>query len=178
VLALLRLLPVDWDELSSVGQSFGGISALLAAVALAVLARSIALQGAQTELNRMQSAREMQFHLMTRVLDDPTFAEPFLVGESDEQAVKRFRLGVFMTLHFRYLEFAFVTGGMSEAQLRRAVNLELFSRPAFRSRWQEIRPHWSAVRRGREAMFVRIIDEEFYQACREARPVSNPVDQP
>jgi Family of unknown function (DUF6082) len=165
VLLLLRVAPIDWGELSDVGQSFGGISAVLAAVALVALSWSVGLQIRQTNINLMQSVRQMQFDLVTMALVDPNYARLFLPENATADDFKKFKTEVYATLQFRYQQYSFVTGELTDAQLRLMLSREYFCFPAFRSHWREIQPYWEKVwRHGREGEFVRIATEECAKA--------------
>jgi Family of unknown function (DUF6082) len=165
VLLLLRIVPVNWEELSDVGQSFGGISAGLAAVALIALAWSVRLQIRQMKINSMQSTRQMQFDLVMMMLADPEYARLFLPENAPAADFEKFRVNVYATLHFRYQQYSFAAGELTDAQLRLMLSREYFFFPAFRSRWREIQPYWENVwRHGREGRFVRIATEECAKA--------------
>ncbi|MFV2175287.1 DUF6082 family protein [Actinomadura sp. LOL_011] len=57
------------------GQTYGAVSALLAAGALVVLGFSVALQAGEARHAREQAARGTQFELMRMILDDPVYRE-------------------------------------------------------------------------------------------------------
>jgi hypothetical protein len=62
----------NWAELSDAGQAYGGISAILSALALCGIVASLLLQRRQNHLTRISSARERHFELMKIQIDRPS----------------------------------------------------------------------------------------------------------
>jgi Family of unknown function (DUF6082) len=55
---------VNWTQLSSIGQTYGAISALIAGIALVAVAISLFLQARSLALTRMQTIRTFHFDLV------------------------------------------------------------------------------------------------------------------
>lgn len=164
-LVLLDQMSFDWASLSEIGESFGGVSAVLAAVALIALSWSTVLQVRQLRIGMMQSAREMQFKLMTMAMDDCAYSALFLPSGASPAELRDFRTGVYMTLHFRYLEYEYLAGGINDEQLRLSLAVEYFAFPAFRARWTQIEPVWREyIEFGRRARFYQIVVDEYAKA--------------
>ena len=177
VLVALGKLPVDWPRLSDIGQSFGGISAVLTAVGLLAISWSAALQARQTKISVMQSARQMQFNLMVTALADPACARLFVPGEAGERDLERVRAGAYATSLLRYQQYMYVTGDITRQQTRTFLALEIFCYPAFRAHWREMRPLWTATHHsGRAAEFIRVASEALADAEAQAAAVEPPDD--
>lgn len=110
------VLDVNWRQLTDIGQSYTGIAAVLSAAALVGIVASIRFQAEQTRLLRRQLTREMQFNLLDMAMSDPHYAAIFRI--SPTQGYDAFRKAAFQNLWVRYLEFAYLTGEMSEEELR------------------------------------------------------------
>jgi uncharacterized protein DUF6082 len=160
----------DWEALSSIGQSYTGIAALFAAFALLGVLVTFRAQRQQVQLQQLQAAREMQMQVYRMSLDDELYASAFGVRPGDAEAYRRFRLGVFTNFVFRYLEFNYVTGELSEQEIRSILADENFSAGSSALEWwSERRAQWRpGLTRSREAGFHAVVEEE-YQRAREMR---------
>lgn len=72
---ILKIRGVKWGELSNVGQTYGAMSTLLAALALVGVAASIHLQGREARYARMEVDRTRHFELTKLALDNPLFLQ-------------------------------------------------------------------------------------------------------
>jgi hypothetical protein len=55
---------VDWARLSNVGQAYGGVSAVLSALAFCGIAVSLAFQWQQVRISQVVASRERHFELV------------------------------------------------------------------------------------------------------------------
>jgi uncharacterized membrane protein len=72
-----HLHDINWIQLSYVGQTYGAISALLAAIALTGVVVSIVLQIRDTRHNRLAEMRTRHYELMRMALDSPLYMNAF-----------------------------------------------------------------------------------------------------
>lgn len=61
----------DWAALSDIGQAYGGISAILSAIALSGISLSLLLQYRQHRAEVLYSLNQRQFDLVRYALDNP-----------------------------------------------------------------------------------------------------------
>ncbi|WP_051301112.1 DUF6082 family protein [Actinomadura rifamycini] len=162
---------VDWPLLSNIGQTYGAVSALLAAGALALLGFSVALQAREVRHAREQAARTAQFELMRVMLDDPVYREVVGWSARDGLAPDDFRRDLYINLLLNWWRMRWEFKDMSEAEVRYAARGDLFSGNAGRDYWRrrgEARLSFVANRRARR--FEKIFAEE-YEAAVAAGPV-------
>src|ERR1700749_4409180 len=74
---------VNWTELSNVGQTYGAVSALLAALALGGVATSILMQNRELKHNRWEAGRSRHYEIMRMALDNPFYRQVFSMLETD-----------------------------------------------------------------------------------------------
>lgn len=67
----------DWQRLSEIGQAYGGISAILSAVAVIGVVVSLAIQSKSAVLDREQAMRTMHFDLLALALSDSDLLTAF-----------------------------------------------------------------------------------------------------
>src|SRR4051794_23078917 len=87
---------LDRGRLSDVGQAYGGVSAVLSALAFCAIAASLLLQFQQTRSASIAAARERHFELVRLAIDDPDLlflAERRRLGD-DARLVARSNLWV------------------------------------------------------------------------------------
>jgi hypothetical protein len=84
VLALVILSPfalallanedgVDWNSLSTVGQTYGAVSAVIAVLALGGVAASLVVQNREAKANREQALRVLHTDLLRMAMDNPEY---------------------------------------------------------------------------------------------------------
>jgi Family of unknown function (DUF6082) len=64
---------VNWLKLSSIGQTYGAVSALISGIALAGVVISLILQSHELNLAREQAFRTYHFDLIRFAIDNPSF---------------------------------------------------------------------------------------------------------
>ena len=151
----------DWDELSEIGQAYGGISAILSGLALCAIGGSLLLQRRQAHLSAVTAARERHFDLVKLALDDPILRYPGIFSSSPEEA----RQWAYMNLWVSYWEMLWDTGAMSHIELCAQLDL-LFSDNDAVAWWTASGPFWgitAATRRRR--MFLATANEAFRRAA-------------
>jgi Family of unknown function (DUF6082) len=160
------LLDANWQELTDIGQSYTGVATLLSAAALVGVVISIRFQVEQTQLLRRQVARDMQFGLLRMAMADPHYAAVFHTDSVPSiQGHDDFRKAIFRTQWLRYLEFAFFSGELSDAELQLSLEDDFFGNADNRLWWTEVRQYWTARASEKPILHKRYIDI-LDQACR------------
>lgn len=166
--SLLGGAHVDWVLLSDIGQTYGAVSAVLAAGALAVLAGSLLLQAREIRHEREQAALVAHQDVMRMAIEDSglrsCFPEP--PGVAPDEWPKIMYLNLVVSMWQMRWEF----GDLPGEHLRFLARNDLFQTELGRKFWsisgQRRAPNG---RRGR--VFVRILDEEYAAAVtRSATP--------
>jgi hypothetical protein len=168
---LLLLIPsvvldANWQELTDIGQSYTGVAALLSAAALVGVVISIRFQAEQSQLLRRQVARDMQFGLLRLAMADPLYASVFQAAPS-VQGHDDHRKILFRTQWMRYLEFAFFSGELSEAELQLNLEGDFFANADNRLWWTEVRQYWAARAGEKPTLHRRFIGklDQAYSNC-------------
>jgi hypothetical protein len=158
----------DWATLSSIGQSYTGISAILAAIALIGVLLTFRAQQRQIELQQLQATRELQMQVYRLATEDPLYATAFGLDRADRAAHDKFRLGLYINFLFRYFELGYVTGEISEAEMRHILANENFTvGSAALQWWGEGGLTWrTGLSRSaqRETEFKALVDDEYGKA--------------
>jgi hypothetical protein len=165
---------VDWIQLSYVGQTYGAISALLAAIALTGVVISIVLQIRDTRHSRWAQTRTRHYELMRMALDEPLYMNAFSWPDITDDAKQ---LGAYINLLLALWEMQWEFGDIRESQLRQHLAGTL-STPAGREYWVAAgvaRMKYDTNTR-RQRQFNRIA-EEVYLATSGAtsKPVRTPT---
>jgi hypothetical protein len=71
--SLANIHGVNWAKLSSVGQAYGTVSALLVVLGLSGVAVTVLLQVRESRHGRVQAARNRQHDLVKMAMDDPVY---------------------------------------------------------------------------------------------------------
>ena len=164
LLLLQRVYPLDWSPLSSIGQSYTGMSALLSAAALVAVAVSIQFQGREVRISQTLAVHDSQRELIKMAFDDPSllpciadFAEPDL----------REKQLTYNTLWLRYYELSYGTGYMSAERLAFVLERERFPLALVREHWEKVGDFWKKFG---TPEFVSIVDQSYRAAKDKATP--------
>ncbi|MFF9819015.1 DUF6082 family protein [Streptomyces sp. NPDC014006] len=160
VLAALAPANTDWGKLSDISQTYGAVSVVLSAIALAGVALSLLYQVRQTRTSNEQAIRDSHLELATLALSDPDLLLAWSPPETPV-ALKRHRQHVMASLALGELLQRFRIGHLSGEKL--AVKLDgHFRSEIAREQWNREGPGW---RRTMEAgdrldrVFVRLVEE-------------------
>ncbi|MEV6343699.1 DUF6082 family protein [Actinoplanes sp. NPDC051851] len=153
MVGLLRLTD-DWSSLSDVGQAYGGISAVLSALAFCGIAVSVTLQWQQNRQMKMVAARERHFELNRLSLEDPTLIWDRSFSE-DLEETRRF---VYLNLWVGYWLMQWDLRVMSEPELR-VLLLAFFQDPTAHRWWAKTHPRWAFGSSRRQRRFFEVIEE-------------------
>jgi hypothetical protein len=77
---------LDWGKLSNVGQTYGAVSALLAAIAIVGVALSVLLQLRETRFNRLESGRSRHHELLRMAMENPLYLGIFVYLQISHRA--------------------------------------------------------------------------------------------
>ncbi|CNF16636.1 Uncharacterised protein [Mycobacterium tuberculosis] len=170
MLGMFADIDVDWPLLGNIGQTYGAVSAVLAAAALAVLGVSVALQAKEMRHAREQAARSTQFELMRMMVDDPVYRE--VVGWDSREGLSsdELRRDVYINLLLNWWRMRWEFKDMPEHEVRAAARGDIFFGSAGRDYWRrrgEQRLSFAKTRR--ERRFEEMFAEE-YAAAMAAGP--------
>lgn len=162
----LALRIEDWETLSSIGQSYTGVATLFAAFALVGILITFRAQRQQLQLRQLQAARDLQMQVYRMSLEDKLYASAFGVDPNDEEAYRTFRLTIFTNFAFRYLEFSYLAGELSESEVRGILANENFSDGSSALQWWSDKRHrWRpGLEKRRETSFKTLVEEEYRYA--------------
>jgi len=152
-----------WVLLGNVGQAYGGVSALISAIALVGVVGSLLLQAHQHSLDKITSIRGRQAQIYAIVREDPKLYWPILGGVSDNGPhIRRWTFSIELLAYF---SAGYETGLYSEQVLRGDIFSSFFYYEENRQFWAMAVRYWldpSSTRRRRR--FVRIANEELARA--------------
>jgi hypothetical protein len=179
-LALIALSPlallaintdrVDWNRLSSIGQSYGAISAVLSAAAVGGVVITLILQHEQSKDTRRFAVREMHRELLRMAIEKPVLLEAW--GRFPADQARRPELVVYTNLVLNYLVLLHETNAASLDEIRAHAKFMAEGEWA-QDYWSKTAQTWRAAyprTAGKEV--VNMIDDEFRRA-RTPGPTDN-----
>jgi hypothetical protein len=169
---IARLSGMNWARLSNIGQTYGAVSALLTALALAGVVISLLYQAHDVSIAREQARRTFHNELLRMELEDPIYMEALgapwgLQISTDFDSLRQYNF-IHMWVSFWHSRVAL--GEMSEMELRSAASLELFNSTAGRNYWLASRETRMRIAKGRELRFAKILDDEYHKALAKGEP--------
>jgi hypothetical protein len=150
----------SWQELSNVGQAYGGVSAILSGLAFCGIAGSLVLQWRQVRLGQIMTARERHFELVKLAVEDPDLAFPF------QHNLSRSELRRWLVLNLWVAHWAMLwdMGALSLQGLRTEFNL-LFQDREGLAWWAERgRAGWQGEVSRRRKAFVAVAEDAYQRA--------------
>jgi hypothetical protein len=177
--AITRLqgLSKEWAELSDIGSTYGGISALISSLALGAVVVSLIYQARAGHTAREQSIRSLQQQLIRMEMDDPALmtamGAPWGLPIPAESAEIRAYLYIHMWTTFWAGNY--VVGELTGQAARKLVKNELFNSIAGRKYWTTIRENVLSTNEGKYRHFALIVDEEYWKVVASDAPVAQPV---
>ncbi|BCJ54210.1 hypothetical protein Asp14428_56850 [Actinoplanes sp. NBRC 14428] len=155
---------IDWESLSDVGQAYGGMSAVLAGLALCGVGSSLTLQQRQTRQDRASGERQRHLELIKLAIDHPEFLE---VVDIDLFKDPRSAALMYANLSVGHWLAAWELGEIDDQELR--SNLRTFFRsPLSRAWWNGVGAHWVSGANRKRRRFLSIAFEEFTEARKRA----------
>ncbi|WP_033339982.1 DUF6082 family protein [Catenuloplanes japonicus] len=155
----------DWSQLSEIGQAYGGVSALLSAVALAAV---VLLQRGQVRHERAWLLRERHLTVVKMALDDPFYAQcwgPRMAPDGVDE-----RLFYYVNLILLLWQDSWIHGDISDDEVCNYA-AGLFGGAVGREYWSRHGSWRLSLTRGRRRRFLRLIDGEFRLAVSAGPPI-------
>lgn len=168
LLVLDRLDRQEWDRLSAIGQTYGAVSALLAAMALCGVAVSIVQQQRSAQVDREHVYRAVHIELSRMLLDHPDLMESYtsLLGASTPAEQ---RLNIYCNQQVLALQMGFEIGAVDEDYLA-GSGRELFGSAAGYRWWERVRAgRRVAATTERQRRLVEVLDREWQRATPTGR---------
>lgn len=167
ILALVVLSPVglreisvlpglNWVELSNIGQTYGGVSALLSALALIGVSVSVLLQLREVRFSRLEARRTRHYELTRLAMEDPSYQKIFVFPE--DPSIEVTRAFAYINQYLQFWQMLWEFSDISETELRVQAR-GLFNTSVGRDFWRRygsIRLRNDNTRRERE--FDRVLD--------------------
>ncbi|MER6505919.1 DUF6082 family protein [Nonomuraea sp. NPDC001636] len=164
--------PAEWTLLSEIGQAYGPVATLLAALSLAGIAYSALLQARSVRVMTDQNWRLVQFELIRTGLEKPALVQVtdgLWRSPKDDASIQMLILANAWTNHWRSMHDL---GLMEDAELRHHAK-NYFDGEVGRKHWETSRDSYRVAPRSRK--FCKIMDEELAKANRsKARPLVYP----
>jgi Family of unknown function (DUF6082) len=158
-MALLAKGNKEWALLGNVGQAYGGVSALVSALALIGVTGALLVQARQHKLDRLTAVRRQSSHISSVVREDIQLYAPVVGGELEDERSMRCRMLRIEFLH--YLAIGFNTGLLTEEALRGEAFAGFFRYEENRQFWEVANSYWLSGTCGRKPRkFVKIANEE------------------
>lgn len=154
---------LQWERLSQVGESYGGLSAVLSGIALVAVAGSLLLQRRQARANTVHAIRQRHFELAKIAIEHPVVAME-LYGHAEAEVQIRIFCNLQM-VHWAML------ADLEPTSLRiiRTSASRLFRHPTARKWWSSASRSWLDDPSERVREMAMIVNEE-----RERMETANP----
>jgi hypothetical protein len=150
----------NWPQLSNIGQTYGAVSALLAALALVGVAVSVLMQNRELRHDRWEAGRSRHFDIIRMALDDPLYRQVFS-RPGPQTPDNEARLVGYTNMLFEYWKMMWEFGDWSETQLR-ACFRDVLSTGAGYSYWTKYGDGRARLTRTkRERIFERVAGEVY-----------------
>lgn len=165
---------MNWQKLSNISQTYGGLAVPFSAAALLGAVVSIAHQAKQTRIMHEEAMRSAHRELILRAIDDQALMQCW-DPPNGTATFEDTRQAVFCNLIFTKWLTDFRLGRMTYEASR--VTLEVhFRGEVARRHWRENREHWRrfAVADGdrRVVRFMSLTDEVYEEALASGPPVA------
>ncbi|MFD0120183.1 DUF6082 family protein [Streptomyces virginiae] len=162
VLAAVAPASTDWGKLSDISQTYGAVSVVLSAIALAGVALSLLYQVRLTRTSNEQAIRESHLQLAALALSDPALLQAWSPPIAPV-TLKRHQQHLITSLALGELLQRFRIGHLSIEKL--AVKLDgHFRGEIAREQWEREGAGWrSTMGAGdrRDRVFVRLVNERY-----------------
>ncbi|MFG1864827.1 DUF6082 family protein [Microbispora bryophytorum] len=160
-----RVIAVDWGLVGQVGETYGGASAVLAALAFVAIAISLILQASQLRSARVQVVRNIHRDLLRLAMENPSLYRP-VIGAEAHATDDDVRQHLYAVLWMNYMSLAFEERVVFESSLRKEMLRGMFTSQSGRDWWERVRDAWHDGTRGSRAerKFYEIVDSEYRRA--------------
>ncbi|GIE76686.1 hypothetical protein Aph02nite_26360 [Actinoplanes philippinensis] len=161
VMAGLVGTALPWDRLADIGEAFGGISAVLSAVALCGVGASLLYQQRQTRQELADIERQHHMELMRMAIENPGLMEVLDVKAADSPHWKQ---ETYANLTMMYWLTIWELGEIDDEELR-SMTSSMFESPISLQWWARVREEWIGTHaRPRRRRFLAIVNSEFESA--------------
>jgi hypothetical protein len=161
---------VDWGRLSEIGQTYGAVSAIIAAVALLGVMVSLVIQAREAKSARQAAQRGHLLDLLRMAMDDPRYMEcwgPYLTDSFTAEG--QF---AYVNLIVAHWHAEYEVGEMADALLK-ATAASVFASAPGRGYWRNAGTFWRDNYSGRRARrFHRVLEDAYREAIK--KPPSTP----
>jgi hypothetical protein len=163
---------VDWNRLSDIGQTYGAVSAIIAAVALLGVMISLVIQSREAKAARKNARRSHHVELMRMAMDDPRYMECWGPYVTENFAAEGQYTYINLVIAHWYSEYE--VGELSDTLLQASAAYVFASAPG-RRYWQNGGRFWRDNYSGRRAKRFHQVLEETYQEAIKKPPSRPPV---
>jgi hypothetical protein len=167
---------VDWNRLAKIGETYGAVSAIVAAIALLGVMISLVIQAREMSQARKNARRAHHVELMRLAMDDPRYMEVWGPYLTDSFAAEGQYTYVNIVVAHWYSEYEI--GEMSD-DLLRATAAGVFASVPGRHYWRSTGTFWRDNYSGRRAKrFHRVLEETYQEAITKPPAVPPTVSAP
>jgi Family of unknown function (DUF6082) len=160
-----NIIQADWYRLSSIAQTYGAVSAIIAAIALVGVVTSLIIQSREAKATRTSALRNLHVDLLRMAMEDPVYMEcwgTYLTDSFEEE-----RQYAYANLIINHWHSMYELGECTDAMLL-AMSAELFSSTPGRRFWHYAGPGLKERAPNRQASrFYRLIDEAYRKALEQ-----------
>jgi len=154
---------LPWQQLADIGQTYGGASALLSAVALCGVVASLLFQRRQVRQGLVEMDRHQHFEIMRIALERPELIEVLDARNATNPHADK---ELFANLMMMYWLAVWELGAVDEAELR-AMAVDMFASETARRWWSRVGGVWIGTHGRRERRrFISIISAALAEAQR------------
>jgi hypothetical protein len=167
---LMLVLPASalpWARLANIGDAYGGVSALLSALALCGVGASLIFQRRQVRQELADFDRQQHMELLKLAIDNPELIQVLDAGAADREDA---RAEIYANLMMMYWLTIWELGEIGEQELRGMASA-MFGSRLTREWWRRVGDNWVGTRnRPGRVRFLEIVSDE----CAAARPGAEP----
>jgi hypothetical protein len=150
----------DWERLSLIGQSYGAISAVLAAAAVVAVALTLMLQQRQMREARRLAIRQFHTNLLVMAIENPDLLPAW--GHVPRPDGADPRLTLYTNLVLNYFVLLHQTGSANLEEIRLHLRFMAASEWA-RSYWESTAEIWNTAYSGKSRQILDVFAEELGQ---------------
>lgn len=165
----------DWSRLSAIGQTYGAVSAIIAAIALVGVMISLIIQSREARAARQAAQRGHLFELLRMAMDDPRFMEcwgPYLTKNFATEGQFAYINLIVAHWHAEYMV------RQMPDRLLRPTAASVFASAPGRTYWENTGTFWRDNYSGRQARRFYEVLEATYQDAIKRPPSVPPPEQP
>jgi hypothetical protein len=160
LLVLSGLSDQDWERLSLIGQTYGAVSALLAAGALCGVAVSIRQQQRLEQVGREHVFRTVHLELTRMLFDHPDLMDSYASSVGTDDTYER-RLNLYCNQRVLSLLMGYEVGAINDQYVAGAAK-ELLGSPNAQRWWAQVRDSKrGTLMSSRQERVVDIVDREW-----------------